>query len=119
MLKSTVTGCVPAVTAIVKLLPATPVATSASGTGTGSRTVHGALQPVGFAGSAHLAADTPTTLIGCALPPKFTVPLVAAMKSVIAVLPSVSSVGKAKFQYLNPVIALSLESTVLVLPAEI
>src|SRR5579863_5546992 len=101
---------------MVKALAATPVATSANGTGTGSSTVHGTLQPVRLAGSAHRAALRPTTAIGGAVPPKLTaLPLVAAMKSAIAPLPSVNNFGNAKFQYLKPVTALSLSLTVLVL----
>src|ERR1700683_702546 len=104
---------------MVKALPTIPVGTSASGTGTGCSTVHGTLHPVGLAGSAHLAALRPTTPIGAAVPPNVTaIPLVAVMKSPMAVLPSISSVGKAKFQYLKPVIELSLSLIVLVLLGE-
>jgi len=102
---------------MLKPLLATAVVTAARGTGAGSSTVHGTLHPVGLAGSAQVAALDPSTLIGGAVPPKLTPPLVAATKSLTAVLPSVSSVGKAKFQYLKPVIGLPLPSLPLALLA--
>src|SRR6185437_6011778 len=99
---------VPPATDMANELLANPVATVPSGRGVGTRTVHGTDQPVELAGSPQTASDAPQADTAPTVPPKLTPPLVAATKSAVAFEPLVTTVGYAKSQYLNPVMALPL-----------
>src|SRR3981081_674316 len=93
VLTSTVAGIVPPATVMVNALLTIPVATVPSGTGAGSRMVHGTDPPAVLGGSPHRAADWPEVFTEPTVPPKFTPPLVAATKSETALAPVSASVG--------------------------
>ena len=78
---------------MVKVLPTNPVLTKPSGSSEGVRMVAAADQPPALAGSLHVAKLAPREGTAPIEPPKLTLPLVAAMKSVTALAPLVTTVG--------------------------
>src|SRR5450432_2893752 len=93
-----------------KALLASGAVTTPRGTGVGSSTASRADHPDALAGSAQMAELTPQASSAPTVPPKFTAPLVAVTKSVIALAPLSASVGKVRSHHLKPVIALPLAS---------
>src|ERR1700757_4577735 len=109
-------GGAPLATVMAKVSPGVVKAgePTPSGTGAGTRTALRNDQPLGLAASPHTALLAPYTLSAPTVPPKFTLPPVAATKSATGLLLLLlvsASVGKVKSHHTNPFTALPLGST--------
>jgi hypothetical protein len=79
VLTSTVAAALPPATVMVNALLTKPVAAAPSGSREGDTMLAAADQPVAFAGSAQMAKLVPRVGTAPTVPPKFTLPSVAAI----------------------------------------